>query len=139
MNTIIVRQAENKPVVFLLDTLDMEHGTIQAWHPDTDETPVESTLSEYKSTRAVAEIDEKQVADQYVKRFGMASIRRKLYKHTPALVQMSDKTDKEKDIVKDNGHITQGHVITPKTEYTQEEFIEKIISAFSTALREGFK
>lgn len=87
MTNIICRQDQNHtPVVFLLDTIDYEHHAIKAWHPSKDEPePVNVSLEEYKITKGLSDVDEAKVADVFVKKFGMARIRKRLSKHVPEL------------------------------------------------------
>ena|ERR1700741_1912012 len=83
MASIICRtNSNNRPVVFLLDTLDFDNKSIEAWYPDTNE--IESTtLDYYKTTKSMSDAEETLTANLYVNRFGLGGdfqIRRKLYR-----------------------------------------------------------
>jgi hypothetical protein len=86
MKSIICRQdGTRNPVVFLLDTLNKEAGTMKAWR-DRKESKLETvSLDFYKATKTLSEVDESRLAAQFIEIFGADDgiiLRRKMYSRT---------------------------------------------------------
>lgn len=158
MASIIARNDNaNKPVVFLLDTLD-ENGSIQMWRPETDET-IATDVNFYKSTHSVSDQAELDMANKYVAKFGLGedfSIRRKLTRsaHRPINVTMTN--GKEASAIVTNEPVKDAppmekisqplgperptHVMTKTGRAIPiEDFADKIVAALSQAVKDALK
>lgn len=158
MSTILTRVTnDNRPIIFMLDSLDKVNGTVQAWRPDTDEIEA-SNITKYKTTHAPSDQDEIAMADLYVKKFGLGenfTIRRKMFRHTPTTLSMTLNNGKDapaivtegkadntpKPAVEDTNTVESGlpRICIPEEKTEQDELIDKMMAAFAKALRETFK
>jgi hypothetical protein len=123
MQSIICRQDSTRnQVVFLLDTLNNDKQTLDVWKGDGKK--IESTTVDfYRTTRSLSDQDETTLANKFVGQFDIKDgiiLRRRLYKISPNFGQ--DNTAKE------------AHVPEP---LDKQVFVEKLIVAFTTALREA--
>jgi len=86
MDSIIIRTTpDNRPAVFMLDSLDTTRGIISMWAANGEE-PRTVDLSVYRSTKPVGEILESEIVEKYRQRFqpaGGVVVRSRLYKVSP--------------------------------------------------------
>ena len=139
---IAIIDPTNLPVAFLLDTLD-DKGNIQMWNPTTDEI-VATNLSFYKTTKSASDLQELDIANRYVAKFGLGSdftLRRKLFRaskianlhngqHAEAIVTQGVASPAKPPEESLQVQTKQGKIIPA------DEFVEKIIAALTAALRD---
>lgn len=119
MDQLICRfDSTSRPVVFLLDTLNSEKGTIQAWR-NMDTKNIDSvSMDYYKTTRALSDTDEAALARKYSDKFNIKDgiiLRRRLYWKAP----MSDSAAKDNHTGSD---------------FDKGKFVSQLIDAFTAAL-----
>ena len=119
MRQIICRlDSTNSPVVFLLDTLNSDAGTIKAWRNFDTAKEEEVTMDYYKTTRALSDTDEAALARKYASKFNVKDgiiLRRRLYWKKP----MSDSAAKDNHSGDD---------------FDKGKFVSQLIDAFTLAL-----
>lgn len=122
MKSIICRTDSTKtPVVFLLDTLDSDKGTINIWIDFESNNEVESTLEYYKSTKAMTDLEETALAKKFVEKFGVKDgilLRRRLYWKAP-------------DSAANANHM---HDPEPVIAFDKDKFVGELVDAFLKAL-----
>ena len=119
MESIIARvDSTNQPVVFLLDTLNSEKGTIKAWRNMDEKAVSEMTMDYYKTTRALSDTDEAMLARKYSAKFNVKDgiiLRRRLYWKAP----ISSSAAKDAHSGED---------------FDKGKFVSQLIDAFTAAL-----
>lgn len=119
MESIIARvDSTNRPVVFLLDTLDSDKGMIKAWRNMETKNIDLVSMDYYKTTRALSDTDEAALARKYSDKFAIKDgiiLRRRLYWKAP----MPDSS------AKDN-HVGES--------FDKGKFVSQLIDAFTAAL-----
>ncbi len=134
---IIIRELkDNSKVVFILNSLSMETETIQMWPYGSNSTETFTvSLEAYRSSMAVSEADEAAIMYSFAKMnnilFGLV-LRKRLFKVNP--LHFSQKKPAT-DTLRRAGDVKS----EPEAPFDKEAFIEKIIVAVTTALREAIK
>jgi hypothetical protein len=159
MTSIIVRcTPDNKPIIFLLDSLDFSTKHIDVYNPETQEISA-TTLDFYKTTKSVSDEVEATQAANYVKKFGMGVggfvLRRKMYRtsllqnmHKPApeatITPKQDEMHEIKELIEvtptpEEGPPYTEDVFQRKLHAAHEQWKERLIRNLSAAISEAIR
>lgn len=131
---IIIRELKDgTKCVFILNSLDMEKQTLEMWPANSNSNETYTVSKEaYDSSKSVPDADETIIMDQFAKinniTYGLV-LRKRLFKVSPhhhSVAKLATST------------LRRATDIKPET-FDKEAFIEKMILAVSTALREAIK
>lgn len=134
---IFRRDAAGNRVVFLQSELDLsvEGGRIKIWHEGKGKQTAEVPLSYYHATTKLSDVDAMELANKFAEgfqpKFGVA-VRHRLAKD----LSQHPSVAKAADTTKDNNRRASDTEAAP---FDKNAFVEKIILAVTTALREAAK
>lgn len=157
MDSILTRATlSGQPVVFLLDTLNMEKGSISMW-PVNEAEPHTVNLDTYRNTRPVPDALEEQMINQYQQKFqpkGGVILRKRLYKDREQAARMATASHASVNVPHEpilhsvsNLHQQQREAspeAATKPRMTLEQwdkaaFVDRVMNAFTVALGAALK